>query len=214
MIRSAASPRFVVCALMGGALGAMLAAPAASAKSVAGEYIEVQAGWDHVAIPGAAGTAATAPVVNTGSSRPLFGFGAGYDFNLLGEDNPLIAGLGANMNFAKKTSCVADAGVAGDKLCGKFKYDFDIGARLGYQLGSTFVYGRVAYDITRVRTEYLKTATSIPVTKTVTAKGVRLGAGVEQHVTGMVYVKGEYRFTPKQDLGSHQQVVGSIGIRF
>ena len=213
MVRSVALSRLLPGAFAVAALAAP-AAHAAPAQSIAGEYVELQAGWGHVAIPGTAGTAATSPVVNTGSSRPIFGFGAGYDLNVLGEGNPLIAGLGANMNFARKTACKAGAGVAGDSLCGKFKYDLDIGARIGYQLGDTVVYGRVAYDITRVRTDYLKTATSTVVTKSTTAQGVRLAAGLEQRVFGKVYVKGEYRFTPKQDLASHQQVVGSVGLRF
>ena len=188
---------------------AAMAAPAyaqSDSHSDGGAHVEAQLGWDHLPIPDQTGNSATASDAN----RLLFGVGAGYDVSL---GHGVIAGLDTNLDFGGKSNCASSVVTAGDSLCGKLVSDWDIGARLGVKTGVGLLYGRVAYDLSRVRSTYGPgdgTTTAVSSSQ----GGLRLGAGLEIPLVGKTYLKTEYRYTTASQLPAQQQVVAAVGVKF
>ena len=93
--------------------------------------------------------------------------------------------------------------------------DIEVALRAGYRVGdATLVYVKAGYDNAR-----FKTVTTVEMFGG-NSEGLRLGAGVEQRLTGQSYVKLEYRYTNYgralafDDFGTRQQVVAGLGMRF
>lgn len=84
---------------------------------------------------------------------------------------------------------------------------------MGVKAGSALVYGRVAYDDTKVRTSYLDGLGNTTTTDA-SGQGVRLAAGLEYNLGSLAYLKGEYRYTPDHGLGTQNQLVAGLGLRF
>jgi outer membrane immunogenic protein len=183
-----------------------LASPA-MAQSFTGPHVEAQAGWDHADIPDQTGTTGNRVASD---DRMIYGVGAGYDVSLGG---PVIAGVDGSFDLGNHGGCASDVAATGDRLCSKLVRDFDIGARLGVQAGSTLFYGRVGYANSLVRSTYVP-PTGSTVRDSEQDGGLRLGAGVEHQIGGGAYLKAEYRYTTASDLDDHHQLLGGIGIRF
>ena len=114
---------------------AAITAPSAYAQSAGGAHIEVQGGWDHLAIPDQTGAS---PGSVTGSDRAIYGFGAGYDIPVGGG---VLAGVDGDIDFGGKASCVSSVVITTDQLCNHMLHDWDVGVRLGVKTGPALLYG-------------------------------------------------------------------------
>ena len=185
-----------------------LSSVAAGAEPAGGGHIDVQGGYDSMAIPDLTGIA---PGSTTGSSRALFGIGAGYDVPVGG---PITVGIDSDLDFSGSSRCTGGAVQPGDQLCNRLRHDFDVGARLGVQAGPALLYGKIAYDVSAVRSSFTDPNGNVT-TVSENAHGSRFGAGVQYGLGGHVYVKTEYRYTPSHGgVGNQNQVLGGVGIHF
>lgn len=185
---------------------AAAATPAFAQNDMAGPHIEAHLGWDSLAIPDLSGTTGE----QSPRSRVLYGVGAGYDVDL---GHNLVAGVDTNFDLGGATRCTGPVLTATDSVCGKMVHDWDIGARLGVKTGPGLIYGRVAYDDTRVRSDYLPGDGSSSSTSE-NFGGLRLGVGGELPLGRLAYLKAEYRYTTASALPDQNQLLAGFGVHF
>lgn len=186
---------------------ALAASSPAFAQSGGTAHVEAHLGWDSLPVPDLTHeTLARSP-----ASRLLYGGGAGYDVDL---GSNIFAGVETNFDLGGSSNCTGRLLTVTDSLCGKMLHDWDIGARVGMNVGPARIYGRVAYDNTRVRSIYRPgdDATRISVSRNF--DGLRLGVGAEVPLTGGAYVKAEYRYTTASGLPDQNQLLAGVGIHF
>ena len=185
---------------------AAAASPAFAQSGEAGPHIEAHLGWDSLAVPDLTGTSGE----QSPHSRLLYGAGLGYDVNL---GHNIVAGLDTNFDLGGAMRCTGPVLTATDSLCGKMVHDWDVGARLGVKTGLGLLYGRVAYDDTRVRSTYLPGDGSGS-RASGDFGGLRLGVGTEVPLGQLAYLKAEYRYTTTSDLPDQNQLIAGFGVHF
>ncbi|WP_408590231.1 outer membrane protein [Novosphingobium sp.] len=200
-------------------------APRTPSEAFSGTRIEALLGYDHV------GATSTKDIDSTAAYKPssdgvVFGGGIGYDFALtrrvtLGGEAELTG------SSAKSTIDATDTFNLTRLRAGR---DWYIGTRIGYAVSpSTLLYAKAGYTNARFN---LTGANSTQVlTDRRDLDGYRLGAGVEQKITGLTFTKLEYRYSHYSNATSNydgytpdastfglnsnrHQIVASVGVRF
>jgi len=180
--------------------------PALAQTDGSGPRIEVHLGWDNLAVPDLTNSSDG----QSPSSRLLYGAGLGYDVSL---GHNLIAGVDTDFDLGGKTRCSGAVLTTTDNVCGRMMHDWDIGARLGVKTGIGLIYGRAAYDDTRVESTYLPGDGS-SVHASGDYGGLRLGVGTEVPLGNLAYVKAEYRYTTASALPDQNQILAGFGVHF
>lgn len=194
-----------------------LAGGANAATGYSGLRIEAQGGWDH----STAKLKYDDGVFNeTGHDRfdgVTYGAGAGYDIDLGG----VLLGTEGAINWSTGKDCTSDGF---ERDCLKFGREFELGARLGTQLGANgpLLYGKVAYVNARLKAKASDIDGDV-LTGHRNLDGVRFGVGLEQKLARQFYVKAEYRYTKFSDFHiddvtkagfDRHQVIGGVGLLF
>ena len=145
----------------------------------------------------------------------LYGGAIGYDY----QTNGVVFGVEGEITGSTVKATATDVLVAGDTMRSTPGRDLYAGVRIGGLVTpNTLVYAKGGYTNARIDADY--TAGSTTLSDSENLDGYRLGAGVEQRLTGNVYVKGEYRFShygSGNDFDANvnrHQIVGGVGIRF
>ncbi len=198
------------------------------AQAFSGPFVEGTFGWDHLTNKSIKDIDATATA--TGATDGVtYGGAIGYDVAL--TDRVTLGGeFGVYGSSAKWTN--TENVVAGTFNTQQVKMgrDLYVGAKLGYALSpGTQIFGKAGY--TNTHFGIYGDNGSDPLYQGINAGGFRLGAGVEQKLTRMTYVKLEYDYshygsgqfnygdaTPDSsnfDLhNDRHQILASVGLRF
>ncbi|RST31724.1 hypothetical protein HMF7854_13400 [Sphingomonas ginkgonis] len=185
--------------------------PAFAEDSMTGTaHVEGQLALDHLRLTDQTGSSAAG--TTTGNNRLLVGIGAGYDLPVGGG---LLAGVDAGVMGLGKSACASSVTASGDQLCSKVKRDISAGARLGYQAGPALLFGRVAYDNSRVGSTYTASDGTTVTTAAHSTGSPQVGGGVELGLGAGLYGKAEYRYNTRSDGTYHQsQLLTGVGIKF
>lgn len=167
-------------------------------------------------------TAAATPAFAQDEAQPFTGGHitaiVGYDIldlNTSGLDNPNGLTYGAALGYDLQRGNVlfgiegevtgSTAKIeAGNTTVARAGRDLYAGARIGYVLGNTAVYGKAGYANARVETSVGDE----------NGDGFRVGAGVEHKFTDKLFLKGEYRYTNYEADVERHQIVAGVGVRF
>lgn len=166
-------------------------APASAfpAGAFAGAHVSVLLGYDHTATTIAKDIDSTADWRAKGDGL-LFGGGIGYDFALTPH---VTLGVDAELTGSTGKSAI-DAGAGFDITRVRTGRDLYLGTRLGYALSpATLLYAKAGY--TNARIDLIGANSSQLLTDRRDLDGFRLGAGVEQKITGPVFTRLEYRYS-------------------
>jgi len=153
------------------------------AQEVGGPYIGAIVGQDSVGVE-----YGNSEGDNTGL---MYGVVAGFD---VGVGSAIV---GIEGEFAETEVGYSEPNVAivGDRAELSAGRDLYIGGRLGFQaMPALRVYGKAGYANTRLSVEYDSGADFV-FDEGATLDGVRVGAGLELSLTGMLKARAEYRFT-------------------
>lgn len=207
------------------ALIAFAATPAAAQNNFSGFRVEGRLGYDSVSVEG--DYVDPAGAIHGENDEDGFGFGAevGYDF-ALGPN--FILGLYAGADFSDADLCQRFN--AYDQACIEIKRNLYIGARAGFQVGSsTLIYGRTGWSNGAAEFEFNDVDNIVPDTADSDSQnGWHFGLGVEQNFGDMFYGKLEYNRTVYSDGdfastappfaltidGSRSQFTAGVGLRF
>lgn len=189
-----------------GATAALVAfsspAAAQSREAFTGPRVEVTGGYDTTSIEA---PAAGAP---DSVDQARIGGAIGYDIPL-GTNWTLGGEVGIGGTFGDGRRFTAGAS--------EFEVDqgrdIDASLRLGYKISDrTLLYAKAGWANSRYTGRVRTGATEIE--ESSDEDGVRLGAGIEQMLTGNIYAKAEYRFTAYGDDVERHQVLAGVGVRF
>ncbi|MFZ5748968.1 MAG: outer membrane protein [Pseudomonadota bacterium] len=167
--------------------------------------------------PRAEGVIGYDSVNGSGDSRDgfLYGGAIGYDI----QKGKAVFGIEGEVTGSTTKGTETDALTTGDSLRVSAGRDFYVGARVGYTVTpSTLLYAKGGYTNARYNVDY--TSPSLNISDGQNADGFRVGAGLEQKLTGNVYAKAEYRYSHYSDgdqLGDNidrHQVLAGVGLRF
>lgn len=201
------------------------ATPAVAQNNFSGFRVEGRLMYDTVSIEG--DYADTAGAIHGENDEDGFAFGGelGYDF-ALGPN--FILGAYAGVDFSDADFCRRFN--AYDQACMELKRNLYIGARAGYQVGSsTLIYGRTGWSNGSAHFEFNDVDNIIPDTRDSDSQnGWHFGLGVEQNFGSMIYGKLEYNRTVYSDAdfvstappftltidGSRSQFIAGVGLRF
>lgn len=186
--------------LLAAVAAAGLATPAMAQDAPAGTGFraEAVAGWDHV---GELDNNVEA------SDGFLYGGAIGYDVAIGGIT------LGADAELTGSTLKASGAAVPGPGTVGASAgRDIYVGGRIGVPVTpGTTLYAKGGYTNARINYSFNGADAGSD-----DQDGWRLGAGIEQRLTGGIYAKAEYRYSDYDGLYSatRHQVVAGLGIRF
>jgi outer membrane immunogenic protein len=204
---------------------AFAATPAFAQNNFDGFRVEGRLGYDSVSIEGDYVDAAGA--LHGENDEDGFGFGGelGYDF---GIGPNFILGLYAGIDFTDSDFCQQFN--AYDQACMEVGRNIYIGARAGFQVGSsTLIYGRTGWSNGTAEFEFNDVDNIVnDANDSDSQNGWHFGLGVEQNFGPMFYGKLEYNRTVYSDAdfvstappfaltidGSRSQFTAGVGLRF
>jgi outer membrane immunogenic protein len=188
------------------ATAAALISGTAWAEDFTGPRVEIVAGYDAVkAKGGIAGPHTTIEGVRLGGA-------AGYDM-ALGETLRVGVEGGFGFNLSGKEEVKQGA----TTIRAKSGRDLDASLRIGAKVAeNTLIYAKAGYANTqfRGRVTTVGTASTTVVNAHDDEDGYRIGAGVEQNLSGRVYAKAELRYTGYGHGVSRKQALLGAGVRF
>lgn len=180
---------------------ATVAATPAFAQDAApftGPRVEGIVGWDRIQADGH-------------DDDVMYGIAAGYDAQM----GKAVIGGEVEYSDSNNQACNGAAKTAADPLlCVKAGRDLYAGARVGTTVGaSTLLYAKAGYTNADAKFTSDNGTAETTLAKT-HLDGVRVGAGIEQKLTGNAYLKGEYRYSNYERGVERHQALAGIGIRF
>lgn len=144
----------------------------------------------------------------------VFGLGVGYDVPL---SETLFAGIEATAEFSTGSRCQVNPLILAPGIfesCLDPGRDLGANARLGAKLGKTRIYGLMGYSNARF-VDYFQInrgpSTSLASNN---RDGVRLGFGIEQDLSSLIYGKVEYRYADYGSNINRNQGMVAVGLRF
>ena len=171
----------------------------APAPVFSGFRVEGLLGWDHTEI------------LDDDEGAPLYGVGAGYDY----QTGRAVLGLEAEASDSSNNGCLGDIIAAGDRLCNGTGRDLYIGARAGIIVGpDVLLYGKIGYVNTRFTTEYDPGAGGAVTSTHFNLDGLRVGGGAEFAISRNLFIRAEGRYTEYHDGGNRGALLGAFGFRF
>ena len=172
-------------------------APPASAFT--GFRVEGLLGWDHTEI------------LDDDEGAPLYGIGAGYDF----QTGRAVLGLEAEASDSNNNGCLGDIINPGDRLCSGTGRDLYVGARAGLIVGrNVLLFAKGGYVNTRFTTEYDPGGGGTVTSGSFNQDGLRVGAGAELAIGRRAFVRAEARYTTYDGGGDRGAILGAFGFRF
>lgn len=156
-----------------------------------------------------------------------YGLGAGYDFRF----NNFVVGPEAEVTWSTAKTSFHDGDFEGFGLGNvKTNRDFYVGARFGYVVSpTTMIYAKGGY--TNAKFDVNNASGTVETNRDIDSDGWRIGAGIEQAISGRAFAKFEYRYSNYKkgeldyrgdfpdgdrfdlDLDRHQLMAG-VGLRF
>lgn len=139
-------------------------------------------------------------LAGTVDGKPQGAFGAaelGYDLQV----GPIVAGVGANYDFAVGDKSSVDNSVSPTELRQSLGDSWGVGARLGYLVtNDLLLFASLGYGGQRLTIDAVDTGSpGTAVSNSYDLAGLYLGAGVEIRLTESLSVKAEYRYADYRD---------------
>lgn len=205
------------------ALASLMMATPAAAQNFDGFRAEARLGYDWVSLEAEYRDPATTVTSENNEDGLVFGGELGYDFAV----GPAVTlGVYAGVDFSDADFCRPVAQV--EQGCLEVRRNFYIGARAGFQAGSsTLIYGKAGYSNGRARVNFDDLQDAVDdLAGSRSRDGWHMGAGVEQNFGPNFYGKLEFVYTFYGDVdfanpdyavtldGDRTQIVAGMGLRF
>jgi len=171
----------------------------APAPAFSGFRVEALLGWDHTEI------------LDDDQGAPLYGIGAGYDY----QTGRAVLGLEAEASLSNNNGCLSNLINPGDRLCSETGRDLYIGARAGIIVSPrVLLFAKSGYVNSRFTAEYDPGAGGTVTSASFTLDGLRVGGGAELTIGRNAFIRAEARYTDYRGGDNRGALLGAFGFRF